>query len=92
MICNPVINDETTNPLHLSYRPWKDDPLCRNHIVRFNFDCDLPEKPLVSYPGSGNTYIRAIIERLTGIFTGSRYTDKDLYVAGILECILQLQE
>ncbi|XP_046638667.1 WSC domain-containing protein 2-like [Daphnia pulicaria] len=37
---------------------------------------------LMSYPGSGNTWIRGIIERLSGYFTGSIYADKDIYVKG----------
>lgn len=33
---------------------------------------------LASYPCSGNTWMRVLIEQLTGIYTGSMYTDKDL--------------
>ncbi|XP_071834775.1 sialate:O-sulfotransferase 1-like isoform X4 [Apostichopus japonicus] len=33
---------------------------------------------LVSAPGSGNTWLRYLIERLTGVYTGSMYRDKRL--------------
>ena len=37
---------------------------------------------LVSYPGSGNTWLRHLIEFSTGIFTGSVYFDEELYGKG----------
>ncbi|XP_053390572.1 WSC domain-containing protein 1-like [Mercenaria mercenaria] len=48
-----------------------------------NFSCPSPKylntpRPLValaSYPGSGNTWTRELIEAITGTFTGSIYTD-----------------
>ncbi|XP_077966625.1 sialate:O-sulfotransferase 2-like [Styela clava] len=39
---------------------------------------------LASYPGSGNTWIRYLIEIATGIYTGSVYNDADLYEGGML--------
>ena len=30
---------------------------------------------LASYPGSGNTWVRLLIEQATGVFTGSVYVD-----------------
>jgi len=33
---------------------------------------------LVSFPGSGNTWTRLLLEQVTGIFTGSVYCDKEL--------------
>ena len=30
---------------------------------------------LASYPGSGNTWARLLLEELTGVYTGSMYTD-----------------
>ncbi|XP_045028319.1 WSC domain-containing protein 2 isoform X2 [Daphnia magna] len=35
---------------------------------------------LVSNAGSGNTWLRGVIERLSGYFTGSAYTSKKLFV------------
>ena len=37
---------------------------------------------LASYPGSGNTWSRLILEELTGIYTGSTYCDKTLLASG----------
>ncbi|OWF48649.1 WSCD family member AAEL009094-like [Mizuhopecten yessoensis] len=38
----------------------------------------LPSTALVSFPGSGNTWIRHVIQQATGMATGSAYTDKSL--------------
>ncbi|XP_071508104.1 sialate:O-sulfotransferase 1-like [Diadema antillarum] len=37
---------------------------------------------LASYPGSGNTWLRHLVEHSTGIYTGSVYTDKKLLSGG----------
>ena len=39
-----------------------------------------PITALVSFPGSGNTWMRYLIEQATGVFTGSVYCDKGLKV------------
>ncbi|XP_072172244.1 sialate:O-sulfotransferase 2-like [Diadema setosum] len=47
----------------------------------------LPLAALNSYPGSGNTWLRYLIERATGISTGSIYCDKALKKGGFVgEC------
>ena len=71
-----------TNIRQLKYRLWPDDPQCRRHVVQFIKKCDRPLMALASYPGSGNTFVRGIIERLTGYFTGSVYTDLLLFTKG----------
>lgn len=38
---------------------------------------------LHSYPGSGNTWVRQVIEELTGVFTGSVYCDRLLTASGM---------
>jgi len=38
---------------------------------------------LVSYPGSGNTWLRHLIEMASGVFTGSVYFDENLYSRGV---------
>ncbi|KAK3085150.1 hypothetical protein FSP39_025116 [Pinctada imbricata] len=42
----------------------------------------LPRTALVSFPGSGNTWIRHIVQQATGILTGSVYNDKSLLQNG----------
>ena len=37
---------------------------------------------LVSYPASGNTWYRYLIEGATGYFTGSVYSDGEIYRKG----------
>ena len=37
---------------------------------------------LASFPGSGNTWARYVIEGATGVFTGSIYNDKGLKSKG----------
>ena len=43
--------------------------------------------PLLSFPGSGNTWVRNLIEQATGYYTGSYYSDGKLaqYLKGELE-------
>lgn len=65
----------------IEHRPWHGDADCEDLPIRFG--SDMPKMALASYPGSGNTWIRGIIERLTGYFTGSLYEDKQLYAKGI---------
>lgn len=44
---------------------------------------------LASFPGSGNTWTRTLLEQATGIYTGSIYTDTSLVNAGFDgECIM----
>ncbi|XP_046326381.1 WSCD family member AGAP003962-like [Haliotis rufescens] len=42
----------------------------------------LPQIALASYPGSGNTWVRHLLQQMTGIATGSVYTDEDLRLHG----------
>jgi len=45
---------------------------------RVNFQEDGPPM-LLSFPGSGNTWLRILIDCATGIYTGSIYSDTTLY-------------
>lgn len=38
---------------------------------------------LASYPGSGNTWLRHLLEHSTGIYTGSVYSDRRLKEGGM---------
>ena len=48
-----------------------------------------PPIALASFPGSGNTWLRHMIEGATGIFTGSRYKDLQIQMFGNLIKIIQ---
>jgi hypothetical protein len=50
--------------------------------VRFGNEGEFPITSLSSYPGSGNTWVRYLIEEYTGYYTGSIYTDKNLAQGG----------
>ena len=39
---------------------------------------------LISFPGSGNTWVRHLLEEVTGVYTGSIYCDKVLKKSGFL--------
>ncbi|XP_070548732.1 sialate:O-sulfotransferase 1-like [Ptychodera flava] len=65
----------------------------RRHTDEFkDFNCDvnfapfqsLPPVALISAPGSGNTWLRHLIEQATGIYTGSVFVDPELYDSGFL--------
>ena len=44
----------------------------------------LPQTILYSYPGSGNTWLRHLIEITTGFYSGSIYADQRLFRLGML--------
>ena len=52
------------------------NPLCYKKLRFLNRT--KPITALVSFPGSGNTWMRYLIEQATGVFTGSIYCDKAL--------------
>lgn len=62
--------------------PWKNDSTCGRFAVRLGVG--LPRIFLISYPRSGNTWTRYLLEGATGFFTGSKYFDVQLYEMGYL--------
>lgn len=62
--CEPAEN--RTSPLKVQ---------CRDMTFQ---ESDNPVVALVSPPGSGNTWVRYLLEQATGIYTGSIYCDGDL--------------
>ena len=50
--------------------------------VRFGQTDSFRLTSLTSYPGSGNTWARYLIEEYTGYYTGSVYNDIVLYKGG----------
>ncbi|KAK3889600.1 hypothetical protein Pcinc_006409 [Petrolisthes cinctipes] len=75
-------------PLERSNKMWaiweKDDhgSPCRKYLVRFSKD--LPQVQLMSFPCSGNSWTRYLLEASTGIFTGSIFNKKHIYKTGML--------
>ncbi|XP_071536183.1 LOW QUALITY PROTEIN: uncharacterized protein [Panulirus ornatus] len=67
-----------------SLSQWPGDPQCRQFRVRFGEVGTLPLCALASYPGSGNTWTRHLLEAASGVFTGSTYRDQQLFMNGYL--------
>jgi len=63
------------------YRTLSEDERCKPLTF-------LPTNPhinnslLASFPGSGNTWVRHLIEQASGIYSGSVYGDMALYTGG----------
>lgn len=65
------------------YYPWRTTTdECANYATRFLVPGRAPIVALVSFPGSGNTWLRYLAEALTGVFTGSVYHDEMLALRG----------
>lgn len=74
--------------LNISHFPWPLDESCRKYSVTFAKPKSIPIVGLASYPSSGNTWLRYLIEGITGLYTGSMYNDialrkKGLYGEGV---------
>jgi len=61
---------------------WPNTTLCSDYRTRFARVSSLPPRALVSYPGSGNTWVRYLVEGATGLYTGSIFNDKTILRAG----------
>ncbi|CAL4108252.1 unnamed protein product, partial [Meganyctiphanes norvegica] len=62
--------------------PWVGSPGCAGLKVSFARRRTLPRTALASFPGSGNTWLRFLIQSVSGIFTGSVYNDRQLAAKG----------
>ncbi|KAK3097608.1 hypothetical protein FSP39_011358 [Pinctada imbricata] len=61
--------------------------------TKFNFsEVPLPKTALASFPGSGNTWLRHLLQQATGLYTGSIYCDDTLQNAGLGECLTNLTD
>ena len=67
---------------HRSYTPWVDDHDCEKFRVAFSNQKSLHLIGLASFPRSGNTSIRYLIEGATGVFTGSFYNSRCMVSQG----------
>ena len=95
---NLIDNALTFFPLSTRY-PWlhqvnqissKDDK-CGNFTIKFSNNKTLPTVALASFPASGNTALRNLIEGATGIFTGSFYTSPSYLSRGNSSTLLKLK-
>ena len=65
--------------------PWPNDAQCSKYQISHMIPKCRPPTALASFPGSGNTWMRHLIEGATGIFTGSRYKDLQIQMYGELK-------
>ncbi|XP_043215331.1 WSC domain-containing protein 1-like [Amphibalanus amphitrite] len=61
-----------------TFSPWKYSVACSKYKTGMARYRSLPLMALASFPGSGNTWARYLIEGATGVFTGSVYNDRGL--------------
>ena len=63
-------------------------PPCPEKVFGVNF----PLAAIISYPGSGNTWVRHLIETATGFYTGSLFNDSALFDKGFKGEILKFTD
>ncbi|KAK4300816.1 hypothetical protein Pmani_027007 [Petrolisthes manimaculis] len=68
---------------NLTHHPWVKTEECVNYTITFYLPGSHHTKALASFPSSGNTWIRYLIEGATGVFTGSFYDDNSLIRKGM---------
>lgn len=61
---------------------WMNDSKCEQFVTKFSKVETLPARALASYPGSGNTWIRYLVEGSSGLYTGSVFNDRSILRAG----------
>jgi hypothetical protein len=67
-----------------SVQPWPKDPRCSRFRTHFAKRKTFKPRALVSFPGSGNSWLRYLIEGSTGFFTGSVFNDSKIFASGLL--------
>ncbi|XP_021940466.1 WSC domain-containing protein 1-like isoform X2 [Zootermopsis nevadensis] len=65
-----------------TFIPWPYSEECGRYRIHFARQKSLPMTALVSFPGSGNTWVRYLLETASGIFTGSVYIDRRIISKG----------
>ncbi|KAK3851335.1 hypothetical protein Pcinc_042009 [Petrolisthes cinctipes] len=68
---------------NLTHHPWVKTEECQNYTITFYPPASHKTWALASFPSSGNTWIRYLIEGATGVFTGSLYDDNSLIRKGM---------
>mgnify|MGYP000126647901 CR=1 FL=1 len=65
-----------------TFVPWPYSEECARYRIHFARQKSLPMTALVSFPGSGNTWVRYLLETASGVFTGSIYIDRRIISKG----------
>ena len=69
------------------YRTFAEDARCKP-LKFLPSNSTVKKAVLLSFPGSGNTWVRHMIEQASGIYTGSIYMDSSLFNSGVLSILL----
>ena len=69
--------------LETIHYPWPQSEECKHLHTQFGPPGSIPKLGLASYPCSGNTWTRYLIEGLTGYYTGSIYNDLGIKESGM---------
>ncbi|CAK8675004.1 unnamed protein product [Clavelina lepadiformis] len=73
---------KTSNNFSALFRTYVQNVNCKSkRFLPTNFT---PRVALLSFPGSGNTWLRHLLEMASGFYTGSIYQDEALYGEGYL--------
>ena len=83
-LCMEYLSYEDISHFHRMTMMTKTKPDMNNPQCHFMDGRGRDPVGLVSVPGSGNTWVRGLLERATGICTGSIYTDEPVRMAGFL--------
>ena len=59
-------------------------PPTSQHCKKMSFQTAGPVVALVSFPGSGNSWVRQLLESSTGVYTGAVYCDKSYIEVGMV--------
>lgn len=68
------------------FKTWAHDSICDNKTLLPPGTA--PAIVLGSFPGSGNTWFRQMIETATGVYTGSVYEEEYFFTLGFVYYIL----
>ncbi|KAK4306900.1 hypothetical protein Pmani_021307 [Petrolisthes manimaculis] len=79
---NGKLLQERSNKMWAIWEKDDHDSPCRKYLVRFSKG--LPQVQLMSFPCSGNSWTRYLLEASTGIFTGSVFNDPRIYKTGMI--------
>lgn len=66
-----------------TFIPWPYSEECSRYRIYFARQKSLPMTALVSFPGSGNTWVRYLLDTASGVFTGSVYIDRKIISKGM---------
>ncbi|CAK8690671.1 unnamed protein product [Clavelina lepadiformis] len=78
-----LTNKLDCNQIHIKvYRTFSEDARCAS--IRLLPPGNYKKAVLATFPGSGNTWTRYLLERATGVYTGSVYGDRLLHEKGFL--------